>query len=68
MILHAIVAQNTLWFHSFSVRFSVPCRNFISADSDWCHDLREAVEYPVKVTVPIYDEIQFPPVKPIAVE
>uniref|UniRef100_A0A2M4A320 Putative autophagy-specific 18 n=1 Tax=Anopheles triannulatus TaxID=58253 RepID=A0A2M4A320_9DIPT len=40
----------------------------MSADSDWCHDLREAVEYPVKVTVPIYDEIQFPPVKPIAVE
>ncbi|XP_058125902.1 WD repeat domain phosphoinositide-interacting protein 2 isoform X1 [Anopheles coustani] len=38
------------------------------SDSDWCHDLREAVEYPVKVTVPIYDEMQFPPVKPIAVE
>lgn len=41
---------------------------FISADSDWCHDLREAVEYPVKVTVPIYDEMQFPPVTPITVE
>uniref|UniRef100_A0A182QSU5 Autophagy-related protein 18 n=1 Tax=Anopheles farauti TaxID=69004 RepID=A0A182QSU5_9DIPT len=38
------------------------------SDSDWCHDLREAVEYPVKVTVPIYDEMQFPPVKPITVE
>ncbi|XP_061516812.1 WD repeat domain phosphoinositide-interacting protein 2 isoform X4 [Anopheles gambiae] len=37
-------------------------------DSDWCHDLREAVEYPVKVTVPIYDEMQFPPVTPITVE
>ncbi|XP_061516808.1 WD repeat domain phosphoinositide-interacting protein 2 isoform X1 [Anopheles gambiae] len=40
----------------------------MSADSDWCHDLREAVEYPVKVTVPIYDEMQFPPVTPITVE
>ncbi|XP_035916103.1 WD repeat domain phosphoinositide-interacting protein 2-like isoform X3 [Anopheles stephensi] len=40
----------------------------ITADSDWCHDLREAVEYPVKVTVPIYDEMQFPPVTPITVE
>lgn len=38
------------------------------SDSDRCRDLREAVEYPVKNTIPLYDEMQFPPVTPITVE
>ncbi|XP_058818288.1 WD repeat domain phosphoinositide-interacting protein 2-like isoform X2 [Topomyia yanbarensis] len=38
------------------------------SDSDRCRDLREAVEYPIKSTIPLFDEIQFPPVTPITVE
>lgn len=38
------------------------------SDSDRCRDLREAVEYPIKATIPLYDEMQFPPVTPITVE
>lgn len=38
------------------------------SDSDRCRDLREAVEYPIKSTIPLYDEMQFPPVTPITVE
>ncbi|XP_058447859.1 WD repeat domain phosphoinositide-interacting protein 2-like isoform X2 [Malaya genurostris] len=38
------------------------------SDSDRCRDLREAVEYPIKNTIPLFDEIQFPPVTPITVE
>lgn len=38
------------------------------SDSDRCRDLREAVEYPIKSTIPLYDDMQFPPVTPITVE
>lgn len=44
------------------------CSRSFPADSDRCRDLREAVEYPVKNTIPLYDEMQFPPVTPITVE
>ncbi|XP_055593909.1 WD repeat domain phosphoinositide-interacting protein 2-like isoform X1 [Uranotaenia lowii] len=40
----------------------------MSADSDRCRDLCEAVEYPIKNSIPLFDEIQFPPVTPITVE
>ncbi|XP_055542063.1 WD repeat domain phosphoinositide-interacting protein 2-like isoform X1 [Wyeomyia smithii] len=40
----------------------------MSVDSDRCRDLCEAVEYPIKSTIPLFDEIQFPPVTPITVE
>lgn len=38
------------------------------SDSDRCRDLREAVEYPIKNTIPLFDDMQFPPVTPITVE
>jgi len=38
------------------------------SDSDKCRDLVEAVQYPIKNTIPLYDDSQFPPVTAVAAD
>lgn len=42
--------------------------NFFSVDSDKCRDLVDAVQIPIKSTIPLFDDSQFPPMTTVGAD